>query len=587
MISTNQVINGIGGYSETTESGITFKVDLTDYAKKTELTNKADKVHEHNMSDVVNLEESIEAVNKSLEGKADVVHTHERKDVDGLNDVIKEIQDNIELRAKSGHVHQTSEVVGLNDTLASKADATHSHQITDVEELSDTLVNHQTAIETLALSSEAVTGIKAINYKHNILLNKTGYNSVPFILDITAQNYYFDGKVQIGGIKAWVKLLIIEGNIKYLIHKNISTGGIDPESSEYTTFISISDTAPNQLNFAHYLNSSGSTRGLYIMGIGNIPDADFGSYQINSSENYNKSNIIVNNSRYKSTDYYGLQHEISDINGLNDTLVNHQTAIEALSSEDVTHTHQISEVEGLSDTLANHQTAIEALNSEHDNYISDSELYNYSSSITEITNKATFSFQNPNTFVTYENYNDYVKLTNTVKSEKLGAYHGLKVQFDDSYCLYYYESSSTVPNLDIVGSNVTPVQGSYNLTVNGKTIDGVYYVYYDPIEFIVSNLYNEAKIIISYYTSKTEWKTQTLAISTSYTKEPKYLTKQALIDLFYPVGSIYMIKQGDSLPSNITALGEWQYLGYVEIKNDSSTAATTSTASKIAFYQKG
>ena len=57
------------------------------------------------------------------------------------------------------------------------------------------------------------------------------------------------------------------------------------------------------------------------------------------------------------------------------------------------------------------------------------------------------------------------------------------------------------------------------------------------------------------------------------------------ISNIYPSGSIYTIKQGNSLPSNITALGEWNYLGYVEIRQDSSTAAGVSY--KIAFYQKG
>ena len=45
------------------------------------------------------------------------------------------------------------------------------------------------------------------------------HNSIPFILDITAQNYYFDGTVHCGasataGKKAYVKILIVSPFIK-------------------------------------------------------------------------------------------------------------------------------------------------------------------------------------------------------------------------------------------------------------------------------------------------------------------------------------------------------------------------------------
>ena len=52
----------------------------------------------------------------------------------------------------------------------------------------------------------------------------------------------------------------------------------------------------------------------------------------------------------------------------------------------------------------------------------------------------------------------------------------------------------------------------------------------------------------------------------------------------YPSGSVYMNILGNSLPSSLTALGGWNYLGYIETKTGSSSASSSSA--KIAFYQK-
>ena len=155
----------------------------------------------------------------------------------------------------------------------------------------------------------------------------------------------------------------------------------------------------------------------------------------------------------------------------------------------------------------------------HDNYISGSELYNYSSS-TEITNES------PNSFVTYVIYNWGVKLTNTLlQHEKLGTYQGLKVQFDDSYCLYYHDDSDPMFKVEIVGSNVTALEGSYGVITAKKEIDGVVYIRYEPVEFVVKNLYNGAEIKLFHYTSETDWETQTLTVTIEENKEAKFAEK--------------------------------------------------------------
>lgn len=220
---------------------------------------------------LININGDITEINKDI--------TDINNDINTINNELIDINKNI-IKINSGVTTLEGQIAEINN---------------DITNINDNIYK----INAIIFNNNSLN-IHSISYSHNVTLYKTGYIRIPMILDTTTKNYYFDGKIQIAGLKAWVKIIIIGGVIYYATHTDISTGGLDPENNEKYTFLSTTTYTPkaNQLFIFSYKGTSGSTRSMFMFGVGNIPDFDFGEYQFDTTGTCSDSNIIADDSTY-------------------------------------------------------------------------------------------------------------------------------------------------------------------------------------------------------------------------------------------------------------------------------------------------
>ena len=296
-------------------------------------------------------------------------------------------------------------------------------------------------------------------------------------------------------------------------------------------------------------------------------------------------------------------HEISEVNSLSDSLA---------SKANATHSHQVADVAGLGDTLANHQSAIDALSANSGEDLTGVQVINYTQEVpvSAFDGYGAIAFINDLTAQNYYfdgtvTYGDTIVYLQTLIIGGEVKYLIHKVLSDDGYmhaavaeqrdrmftyssvpnvlylCLYSYQYKDSsikftfrgVGNLtkDALLNTQFSTLGGYNWRLATTLAENSRYVSSD-----YAVLYEETDV-----TSLTE---TVNSLSNTVTSLNTTVSHKISLGDLYPQGSIYMYPHGNSLPSELTALGGWQYLGYIEVKKESSSAAGSS--SKIAFYQK-
>ena len=108
------------------------------------LSNKSNVGHTHSISDVTNLQ-------TTLNGKSDTGHTH-----DDRYYTESEIDTKLSGKANTSHTHAISDVTNLQTTLNGKASSSHTHAISDVTNLQTTLNGKQATLVS-------GTNIKTVN----------------------------------------------------------------------------------------------------------------------------------------------------------------------------------------------------------------------------------------------------------------------------------------------------------------------------------------------------------------------------------------------------------------------------------------
>jgi len=111
------------------------------------LSSKADVGHDHNISEVRNLQSVIDNLYLTLDDKATIqdisAHTHEIQSVNGLQTILdnKANSGDLEAKANTVHNHDVNDVQGLQTILDAKASTLHSHGIEDIENLETYIIN--------------------------------------------------------------------------------------------------------------------------------------------------------------------------------------------------------------------------------------------------------------------------------------------------------------------------------------------------------------------------------------------------------------------------------------------------------------
>lgn len=197
------------------------------------IDEKADKKHTHSISDVTNLEttlnkklettditelstkidtnateisitkkianansKSISDISTTLDNKAGKAHTHTVSDVTGLKSELDKkasssdlanTQKKIDGKSNIGHTHSISDVSDLQTTLNSKASTNHRHSISDVSNLQDTLdkkasTSHKHSISDVSDLQYTLDRKASTSHKHDI----SDINNLRYTLDSKA-----------------------------------------------------------------------------------------------------------------------------------------------------------------------------------------------------------------------------------------------------------------------------------------------------------------------------------------------------------------------------------------------------------------
>ena len=128
-----------------------LKTLINSKASTDDLDAKADAVHTHAITDVTNLQ-------TTLNNKADATHTHDWDDIPNLE------------TALSGK----ATVSYVNDKLALKADKVHTHAITDITDLQTTL----DAKATTAYVDEQLSNVQVKEEDYNIYTSNLDENNI-------------------------------------------------------------------------------------------------------------------------------------------------------------------------------------------------------------------------------------------------------------------------------------------------------------------------------------------------------------------------------------------------------------------------
>lgn len=103
-----------------------------DSSLQSQIGEKADAEHSHEMSDVTGLNDKISEIETSVSGKANATHTHTTSQVDGLDTKLSGIDDDIAAKADKVHKHAIADVTDLQTTLDDKAAASHEHSADNI-----------------------------------------------------------------------------------------------------------------------------------------------------------------------------------------------------------------------------------------------------------------------------------------------------------------------------------------------------------------------------------------------------------------------------------------------------------------------
>lgn len=171
LYTDQEILKVIGGENDkgiTTITGavnelINHESDFNKYKDEVDssLSGKAPIEHEHGMSDITNLNSTIDDINANINKKADAENVYTKEEVDTALDSKAELSHNHDSSySKLDHVHTTDEVTDLYNNiykkneiesfLSAKADAVHGHsisQISNLQEALDSKVNKADAEE--------------------------------------------------------------------------------------------------------------------------------------------------------------------------------------------------------------------------------------------------------------------------------------------------------------------------------------------------------------------------------------------------------------------------------------------------------
>ena len=164
------------------------KVDLSEYAKISDLAEKADVSHTHTVTEVEGLTENlynkedidnkIDAINEDIKSKADATHNH-----DDVYYTQSEVDDRIIQAVTDGQV-DLSDYARISD-LAAKADASHRHTFSDIEGLNENIYTKDEMDEEIDNLKNDINSRAEVGHDHNDVYAKLDHDhSVENISDL-------------------------------------------------------------------------------------------------------------------------------------------------------------------------------------------------------------------------------------------------------------------------------------------------------------------------------------------------------------------------------------------------------------------
>lgn len=120
-------------------------IDLTEINNK--IDNKAEKVHTHNSEDIVDLKIFVD---ENVSSKADKDHRHDAIDITGLDEKIRTFTDS---KAESSHIHKVDSIEGIDAKIKSytdsKVEKIHNHNMAEITDLPKNLITSDVLDEKL------------------------------------------------------------------------------------------------------------------------------------------------------------------------------------------------------------------------------------------------------------------------------------------------------------------------------------------------------------------------------------------------------------------------------------------------------
>ncbi|AEO93628.1 tail protein [Bacillus phage G] len=168
---------------------------------------KADKAHNHEITDVVGLSEKLSNITPSE-------HTH------AIADVL-DLQLSLDGKADKTHIHQIGDVMGLAEKLETITPGDHNHEIDDITDLQLALdrkanTNHTHAIANITDLQSELDSKSSLIHKHEMsdinglqteFSKKADVNHTHTIANIPSLQTELDSKSNINHVHKWVEIL--------------------------------------------------------------------------------------------------------------------------------------------------------------------------------------------------------------------------------------------------------------------------------------------------------------------------------------------------------------------------------------------
>lgn len=179
------------------------EIDLTPYATKEEVATKADAEHSHEISDVTDLQSTLDSVTDELKdytdtvasSKADSSHTHSISEVTNLQSTLDSkvpVSRTVNGKALNSNITLTASDVGAASE--SEVDEAIGQINSDIDEINDTLAEHTVSIEEM--SADIATNASAIER----LTNGVSAEEVDGVNDLI--QYVNEHGAEVTGIRA-------------------------------------------------------------------------------------------------------------------------------------------------------------------------------------------------------------------------------------------------------------------------------------------------------------------------------------------------------------------------------------------------